>query len=61
MWEDSIVEEVRKIRDEHAAKFHYDLALIYKDLKQQEKLSGRAVVSFPPKRPEATLKSQREE
>ena len=25
MWEDPIVEEVRKIREEHAARFGYDL------------------------------------
>ena len=25
MWEDEIVEEVRKVRDKYAAKFNYDL------------------------------------
>ena len=33
MWEDPIVEEVRKARDAHAAKFNYDLQAIYRDLK----------------------------
>ena len=37
MWEDEIVEEVRKVRDEYAAKFNYDLEAIYKDIKEQEK------------------------
>ena len=37
MWEDPIVEEVRKIREEHAAKFKYDLDAIYRDLKEQDK------------------------
>jgi hypothetical protein len=50
MWEDPIVEEVRKTRDAHAAKFNYDLQAIYRDLKEQEKHSGRTFVSYPPKR-----------
>jgi hypothetical protein len=54
MWEDPIVEEVRKARDAHAAKFNYNLQAIYRDLKEQEKQSGRTFVSYPPKRiPEA--------
>jgi hypothetical protein len=56
MWEDPIVEEVRRIREEHAAQFGYDLKAIYDDLKESEKKSGRVVVSFPPKR----LKEKRE-
>jgi hypothetical protein len=51
MWEDPIVEEVRRIRHEHAAAFNYDLRRIYDDLKEQEKQSGKTFVSFPPKRP----------
>jgi hypothetical protein len=33
MWKDPIVEEVRKIREKHAAKFKYDLDAICRDLK----------------------------
>ena len=40
-WKDEIVEEVRKMRDEYAAKFDYDLDAIYKDIKKQEKKSRR--------------------
>ncbi len=50
MWKDHIVEEVRKARQEHAARFGYDLRAIYNDLKTTEKLGGRKVVSLPPKR-----------
>jgi len=39
MWKDPIVEEVRKIREEHAARFDYDLKRIFDDLKEME---GRA-------------------
>ena len=48
MWEDSIVEEVRKIRDAHARRFDYELQAIYDDLKKQEKRSERIFVSYPP-------------
>lgn len=51
MWKDPIVEEIRRIRDAHAAKFGYDLQAIYEDLKRQERESGHEIVSFPPKRP----------
>ena len=47
---DPIVEEVRRVRNEHAARFHYDLKAIYRDLKEQERASGRRYVRFEPKR-----------
>ena len=49
MWEDPIVAEVRKVREAHAAKFSYDLLAIYRDLKEQEKRSGRTFVSYSPR------------
>ena len=49
---DPIVDEVRKVRDAHAARFNYDLDAIFRDLKEQEKRSGRNFVSFPPLRAE---------
>jgi hypothetical protein len=36
MLNDEIVNEVRAIRDAHAAKFGYDLRAIYEDLKKSE-------------------------
>ena len=36
MWNDPIVEETRRIRDEHARQFNYDLAAICADLKRFE-------------------------
>jgi len=50
MWKDPIVEEVRKIREEHAAQFGFDLKAIYDDLKITEKRSERKIVNLPPKR-----------
>ena len=49
MWDDPIVEEVRKAREEHAARFDYDLTRIFQDLKEQEAKSGHKVVSLQPK------------
>jgi len=51
MWEDEIVEETRRLREEYAAKFRYDLEAIYEDLKDKEKQSRRQVVSLQPKEP----------
>jgi hypothetical protein len=51
MWTDTIVEETRRIREEHAARFNYDLEAIYRDLKEEEKKSGREVVTLPSKQP----------
>lgn len=57
MRKDPIVEEVRKIREKHAAKFNYDLDAICRDLKEQERKSGRQVVSLPAKRPTRPAKT----
>lgn len=52
MWKDEIVEETRKLRDEYAARFNYDLAAIYKDLKEQQNRTEHKILSLPPKKPE---------
>jgi hypothetical protein len=39
-----IVDEVRRIRDAHAARFNYDLDAIFRDIKEREKKSGLKVV-----------------
>ena len=47
MKDDPIVAEVRRIRQEHAARFDYDLDLIVEDLKAQEQASGRQYIRLP--------------
>lgn len=47
---DPIVDEVRKVRDAHAARFNYDLDAIFRDIKEQEKKCGRTLVSFAPRK-----------
>jgi hypothetical protein len=49
MWQDTIIEEIRKIREEHAAQFNYDISAIVQSLKQEEKQSGCLMVSFAQK------------
>jgi hypothetical protein len=54
MSRDTIVDEVRKAREEYARKFNYDLDAICADLQRREKLSGRPVVSLPKRPPVLT-------
>ncbi len=49
---DPIVDEVRRVRDAHAAMFNYDLDAIFQDIKEQEKKSGLEFVSYPARRTE---------
>lgn len=51
MWEDPIVKEIHKIREEHAAKFNYDIDAMFQDLQAKEAQSGVKYVSFDPKLP----------
>jgi len=41
-----IIDEVRRVRDEHARKFNYDLAAICADLRKHQKMCGHPVVSL---------------
>jgi hypothetical protein len=45
MREDPIVDEVRKYRDQRAAKFNYNLRAIAEDAKKRERQGGRPIVS----------------
>ena len=54
--DDPIVEEIRRIREEHAKKFDYDLDAIFADLKAREAQSEDVFVSFPAKRIESVIK-----
>lgn len=50
MWDDTIVEEVRQARSRHAEKFNFDVWLIFQDLKEQERLGKRKLVTFSPRK-----------
>ena len=51
MWDDPIVQDVRKVREEHAARFNFNLQAIADDLKKQQERGGVKFVSLPPKKP----------
>lgn len=44
---DTIVEEVRKARDDYARQFSFDLHAMCADLRREQQHSGAQVVSFP--------------
>ena len=54
--DDPIVTEVRRIREEHAEKFDYDLEAIVTDLQAREAQSEDVFVSFPAKRIKPVVK-----
>ena len=50
MMNDPIVEEVRRLRQAHAARYNNDLAAICEALKARELSSSRVVVNRPARR-----------
>ena len=50
MWQDEILDEIHKIREEHAKSFNYDLDAMFADWQKKQAESGREVVSLLPKR-----------
>ena len=48
---DTIVEEVRRIREERAAKFKFDVTKIMKDAQRRQRTMKRKLVSFPSSTP----------
>ena len=49
MWEDEILEELHRIREEHAKSFDYDFKAIYADWQRRQAASGKKLVSLQPK------------
>ena len=45
MMNDTIVDEVRRIRDAYAARFNYDLDAIFRDIKEKEQQSGHQFIA----------------
>ena len=50
MWHDTVVEEVRAIRDAYAKRFNYDLDAIARDLRKKEARSDRKLVDPAPRK-----------
>lgn len=49
MIQDSIIQEIRKYRDEYAKKFGYDIEAMGRDLRKRQKTSGWKLVKRSPK------------
>jgi len=49
MRNDPIVEEIRRVRQEYAKQFDYDVRAIADDLRRREQQHRDRLVSFPPK------------
>ncbi len=61
MYKDLIVQEIRDLRDQHAAQFEFDPKRILADIEQldrQAQAQGRRYVRFPPRRPAGWVEKQ---
>ena len=45
MYKDEIVQEVQKVKEEHAAQYGYDIEAMVCALREKQRRSGRKVVS----------------
>lgn len=50
MYQDKIVEEIHRIREEYSRSFNHDLKAIFADLQKQQAENGREVVDLSHKR-----------
>ena len=46
MFQDEIVEEIHRVREEYSRSFNHDLKAIFADLQKQQAASGREVVNL---------------
>lgn len=59
MTKDPIVDEVRRIRQQYAARFNYNLAAIFRDLQERQNRGEFNVVNRKPRRPIVKPSTQR--
>ena len=64
MWTDPIVEELHRIRENHAKQFEYNVKAMSEDIKKQEQQSGKTYISLPiqhrTSQPKATTETRTE-
>lgn len=51
MQDDPVVAEIRRIREELAARFNYDIHAIFEYARQRDAADNRKVIRLPPRRP----------
>ncbi|MCY3791011.1 MAG: hypothetical protein OXH63_19725 [Gemmatimonadetes bacterium] len=58
---DLIIAEVWAVRDQHAARFDYDVKAIFRDIQARQEASGRQYVRYPARRiaPESEVQETR--
>lgn len=59
MIDDPIVEEIRRVRQAHAARFGFNLKAIVEDFRRQQAESGRTYVRLPPRPPRSITRLKR--
>ena len=55
---DPIIEEIHELRRNHAGQFNYDLRAMFAALKEEERASGRKLVSRQPRHKSVPLGKQ---
>jgi hypothetical protein len=60
MRDDSVVREIRQIKDDNAAKYGYDVRALGKALQEDQRQSGRKLVSRCQKRVKATVSAPKD-
>lgn len=58
---DPIVAEIRRIREEIAARFNYDTGAILKYAQERDAAGDRQVVRRPPRRPVVTVTTKNQQ
>ncbi len=51
MWQDPVVQETHKLREEYAAKFGDDSEAMFQDILKRQALHKERLVSFQPRKP----------
>ena len=59
MYQDAIVEEIHRIREDYSRSFNHDLKALFADLQKQQAGSGRKIVDLSQKRSLTTRWSRR--
>lgn len=57
-WTDPIVDEVRRVREEYARQFNFDIAALVQDIQARQAASGRTYVDLSGSRRKQEERSQ---
>jgi hypothetical protein len=59
VFSDPIVDEIKRIREQYAARFNYDLKAMVRDLQSRQRDGNRQVVRREPRRPQKPAAPQK--